>query len=167
MVEAGILQEDDPVELIEGRIVTTSPASSRHAEIVRRLSDLFYDHASRARVSIQNPIRIGRHSEPEPDVALIERKDYSARHPRPKEVLLLIKVSIASKDFDLERKVPLYARAGIREVWVVTPEDEQIHVFRGPAGGGYDEHATRQRGEEIPLLALPDVTVAVSDVLGG
>src|SRR5690554_3847041 len=126
MARAGILTEDDRVELLEGRIVTMSPIGSRHVEVVRRLTELFILRArEHAIVSAQNPVRLDRHSEPEPDLALLVRKEaYAARHPRPDEVLLLIEVAASTLAFDLREKVPLYARAGIGEVWVVALDEE-------------------------------------------
>lgn len=96
MAEAGILGEDDRVELIEGEIVGMTPISSRHAGQVNRLVRLFTQRlGGRAILSVQNPIRLGEHSEPQPDVALLRpRPDfYATAHPGSEDVLLVIEVA--------------------------------------------------------------------------
>ena len=119
MAEAGILDEDDRVELIEGEIVQMSPIGSRHQGCVNRLARLLFEFAGRDYVvHIQGPVRLNERSEPQPDLALLKlRPDfYSERHPTPDDVLLLIEVSETSADYDREVKLPLYAGAGIAEV---------------------------------------------------
>ena len=168
MAHAGILTEDDRVELIAGRIIAMSPIGSRHAECVRRIDHLFvralHPHAY---VSSQNPIRLDDRSEPEPDVALLVPEEaYAERHPRPEEVLLLVEVSDTTLDFDRSVKVPLYARAGIREFWIVALEEERIYVYRNPREGGYAEVEAFGRGATVRIAALPEAgPFAVDDLL--
>lgn len=91
MAQAGILGEDDRVELIEGEIVEMTPIGSRHAACVKRLNHLLTQQVrERALVSVQDPIRLSAHSEPQPDLALlVPRPDfYARRHPGAAEVLL-------------------------------------------------------------------------------
>lgn len=170
MAEAGILGEDDPVELIDGQIYVMSPIGSQHAACVDRLARLFFTAVGtdEARVRIQNPILIDPSSEPEPDVALVEPKEaYAARHPRPDEVMLLVEVSGATLAFDRKEKLPLYAQAGIPEVWIVALDEDQIHAHRQPEGGAYAEHKSYERGDTLTVQALPDAgPFAVEDVLG-
>jgi hypothetical protein len=124
MAEAGILSEDDRVELLEGEIVAMSPIGSRHAGTVKRLLDQFIplQGARRVILSVQDPIRLGEYSEPQPDLALLRpRADfYASSHPGPEDVLLIIEVADQSAAVDREVKVPLYARWGIPEVcwWI-------------------------------------------------
>jgi Uma2 family endonuclease len=120
--EAGILSEDDRVELIKGEVVEMSPIGSRHAACVRALQELVQEKLGRtAQVSVQNPIQLDEHSEPQTDVALVTpRKDrYANAHPRPADVLLVIEVADTSIEFDQSVKLPLYARAKIPEAWLV------------------------------------------------
>ncbi|HEX2172260.1 MAG TPA: Uma2 family endonuclease, partial [Dehalococcoidia bacterium] len=136
MAEAGILGEDDRVELIEGEIVDMAPRGSRHAASVRRSDELFSKRLTgSATVSTQCPIQLGAHSEPELDLCLLRRRDdyYAAAHPRPEDVLLVLEVADTSLAFDLEVKLPLYARARIPEVWVVDLNDDCVQVYRNPA----------------------------------
>lgn len=142
MAEVGILSPDDRVELIRGEILKMSPIKSPHAGIVNELSELLILALSgRATVTVQNPLRINKNSEPEPDIVVAKyRKDkYRAAHPRPEDVFLLIEVADSSLSFDRNVKTPLYAQAGIPEYWIVNLNDRQIEVFRSPAEGEYQE----------------------------
>jgi Uma2 family endonuclease len=170
MAEAGILDEDDPVELIDGQIYVMSPIGSQHAACVDRLTRLFIlAFHDRASVRTQNPILLAPNSEPEPDVALLAPRDdaYAARHPRPDEVMLIVEVSGSSLEFDQTTKLPLYAQAGIPEVWIAALDEDRLHVYRQPSASGYAEHATRERGDTLTVHALPDAgPFTVEDVLG-
>ena len=164
----GILQENDRVELLDGRIYEMNPIGSRHAQCVRRLTTLLVLKVTpKALVSIQNPVRLDDRSEPEPDVALLEPKEvYGSRHPRPDDVLLLIEVADTTLDFDRDVKPLLYARAGVRELWVLALEEERVHVYRRPGSNGYAEHAVVERGAALDITALPEVgAIAVADML--
>ncbi len=169
MVEAGILGEDDRVELIEGEIVEMSPIGSRHARCVRRLNYLFGRRvAERAIVDVQNPVRLGEHSEPQPDMLLLRpRPDfYAAAHPGPGDVLLVVEVVETSAAYDPDVKVPLYARAGILEVWLVDLGEDRVEVYREPSPQGYRSVRHFRRGDRLSAEAFPDLEVSVEDVLG-
>ena len=155
----GILKENDRVELLDGRIYEMNPIGSRHAQCVRRLTELLVlKVAPRALVSIQNPVRLDDRSEPEPDVALLEPKEvYGSRHPRPDDVLLLIEVADTTLHFDRDIKALLYARAGVRELWVLALEEERVHVYRRPGANGYGEYAVVERGAAVDITELPEV----------
>jgi Uma2 family endonuclease len=168
LAEAGILREDDRVELLEGEIFEMSPISSRHASCVTRLNHLLQDRAKgRAIVNVQNPIRLSDYSEPQPDVALlVPRTDfYRDALPTPRDVLLVIEVCETSGEFDRHVKLPLYAKAGIPEVWIVDLSREQIEVHRDPKAEGYQQSQIVGRGQTLTaqLLAL-ELTVA--EILG-
>lgn len=170
MAEAGILGEDDRVELINGRIYVMSPIGSQHAACVRRLTRLFILAArDQAEVSVQNPILLTPDSEPEPDVTLLTPRDdaYAARHPRPEEVMLIVEVSGSTLEFDRKQKIPLYAQAGIQEVWIVALDEDRVHVYRQPETDRYAEHTTADRGKSLTVQALPDAEpFAVEEILG-
>jgi Uma2 family endonuclease len=169
MAKAGILHEDDRVELIEGEIVEVSAIGSRHAGCVNRLIGTF---SVRLRgwvvVSAQNPVRLGGRTEPEPDILLLTpRPDYySNAHPVPEEVLLLIEVADTSQDYDRDTKAPLYARYGIAEYWIIDLEEDRIEVYRSPSPDGYLEVAMVERGESLHMQAFPDVVLTVDEILG-
>jgi Uma2 family endonuclease len=137
MGEAGILGPADRVELIDGEIIDMSPIGVLHAAIVARLASYFSQQLGRAAVVwCQNPLRLDDISEPEPDIAIVRpRADlYTTSHPGPAEVLLVIEVADTSLAYDLGTKVPLYARHGIPEVWVIDATTRRTRVFREPAG---------------------------------
>ena len=169
MVPAGVLCENDRVELIRGEIIPMSPVGSRHATCVDRLAELFILRVRpQATVRIQNPIRLGNHSEPQPDLALLVPKAiYEARHPRPDEVLLLVEVAVTSVEFDRQVKVPLYAEEGIQEYWIVNLEEDGLEIYRQPGPKGYAETQTLHRGDEVQIQALPGVgAFSVDEILG-
>src|ERR1700675_3419950 len=100
MAEAGILGEDDRVELLEGEVVQMSPIGSRHASCVKRLVDIFIPLQVGRKVilSVQDPIELGEHSEPQPDLTVLKpRPDFYAKaHPGPADVFLVLEVAETS-----------------------------------------------------------------------
>lgn len=169
MTQVGIFTEDDRVELVDGEVIEMTPIGSSHAACVKRLNHLFSRRVGdRALVSIQDPIRIDPHSEPQPDVALLRpRLDYYApSHPKPQNVLLVIEVAETSAHVDREVKLPLYARAGIPEAWLVDLAQARIEVYREPTPQGYQLVQTVRRAEHLRPTALPDLEVAADEIFG-
>ncbi|MGH2453021.1 MAG: Uma2 family endonuclease [bacterium] len=169
MGQAGILSEDDRVELIDGEIIEMAPIGSRHAAVVSRLDDLLRPQGQpEVIVRVQNPLHADPHSEPQPDLMLVKRRDdyYTSAHPRGPDVLLVIEVADTTLEYDRRMKVPLYARAGIPEAWIIALPTDQVEVFRQPSAGGYRSVSKVRRGEVLSVEALPTVTMAVDQVLG-
>ncbi|MGQ0570235.1 MAG: Uma2 family endonuclease [Armatimonadota bacterium] len=169
MAGAGIFTEDDRVELIDGEIVEMVPIGSRHAACVMRLTRLLSAVVgARAIVGVQNPVRLDVHSEPQPDVAVLRpRPDFYARgHPGPEDSPLIIEVADSSVVADREIKVPLYAKAAIPEVWVIDLQGGTIDQFQQPSAQGYLIRRARSRGEGISPEALPELSLAVDEILG-
>lgn len=169
MGEAGILTEDDRVELVEGEIIEMSPIGERHAACVDRLAELFSEQLQRrVIVRVQNPIQLGSFSEPQPDIALLKRRDdfYRRAHPTADDVLLVVEVADTTIEYDRQIKVPLYARAGIAEVWIVNLVDEQIEIYAQPVSDAYQNKREARRGETINSPSAFDVTLSVEDILG-
>ena len=167
MAEAGILHEDDRVELIEGEIINMTPIGSRHTACVKKLNRLFAELlGSEVIISVQDPLRLGDTSEPEPDIALLRpRPDfYAERHPSADDTLLVVEVADTSLVYDREVKVPLYARAGLAEVWLVDLVQQQVLVHRNPAAQGYQEVHAKRSGDRLAAKALA-IEVAVDDIL--
>jgi Uma2 family endonuclease len=170
MADAGILTPDDHVELIEGEIIEMSPTGSRHAacvdRIVNKVLSRFIGHG--AIVRVQSPIALDDFSEPQPDAALLRaRADfYSQAHPTPDDVLLLVEVSDTTAAYDKRVKVPLYARSGIAEVWVVDLTREVIEVYARPAGGSYRQFAEVKRGESVTSATVAGLTLPAEDIVG-
>ena len=166
---AGVLREDDRVELIEGEIIKMNPIGSRHAACVGRLSKLLErrggDHAI---VWTQNPVEINDYSEPAPDVTLLRLRDdfYAHAKPVPGDVLLIIEVSDSTINYDRKVKAPLYARAGIPEMWLVNLPEEVIEVYTHPLNGTYQETRLVRRGESVTVASAGGLTVEADAVLG-
>lgn len=159
--EAGILGEDDRVELLEGQLVDMSPIGPRHALAIDALAELLITAvARRASVRVQNPVVLDDESEPQPDLAVVQRpwRGYPEQHPPPDDVLLLIEVADSSLDTDKGAKLELYARAGIREFWIVDLTTDCVIVHRMPNGGRYDLITRVESSAALDVQALPDVT---------
>ena len=168
MAKAGILSEDDRVELLNGEIVEMSPIGSNHSGCVNRLTRLFSDQIDdRAILSVQNPMRLNAHSEPEPDLALLVPRDdfYAQGHPEPDDVLLVVEVAETSAEFDRQVKLPLYAEAGIPEVWLIDLAESRVETYRDPSASGYAQIQQRASGESLSPKSLPDVTISTAEIL--
>lgn len=168
MAEAGILTEDDRVELIEGRIIVMSPIGSRHAGCVKRLNALLSQQvAGEAIVSVQDPIQLDDHSETQSDLALLRpRADfYAAGHPTAEDTLLLVEVADTSESYDRAEKVPLYARTGIAEVWLVSLSQRRVEVYTEPVAGLYRQMRYVLPDERLVSQQLPSIQLRVDDIL--
>ena len=169
MAEAGILGEDDRVELLDGEIVEMTPIGRLHSGCVGWLTCALSEKLSRrAVVWVQNPVQLGEHSEPQPDVALLRpRPDFYRRgHPGPEDVLLVVEVADTTARFDRAVKLPLYARAGMPEVWLVDLSRRHVERHSDPAAGLYRKVERIGAGGNLALPGLADVTLAVDDILG-
>jgi Uma2 family endonuclease len=167
MGETGILGPADRVELIAGEIIDKSPIGVLHAATV----DALAKHLSRCAgesvfIRCQNPLRLDNISEPEPDIAILRpRADfYTTAHPGPADVLLVIEVADTSLAYDLGTKVPLYARHGIPEVWVIDAATRRTRVFCQPAGGREGGHAT-DSGYATEMSVEPHEPLACAGVV--
>lgn len=169
MGEAGILTDDDRVELIQGELVQMSPIGWGHSGTVNALTRLLVlAVGSRAMVSVQNPVRLDVHNEPQPDFALLRPRadDYRSELPAPADVLLLIEVADSSLRFDRLVKLPLYARHRIPEVWIVDLPAGAVEVCRGPTPEGYARVVREGRGASVEPEALPGLRLRVDAILG-
>jgi Uma2 family endonuclease len=168
MIEKGIFAEDERIELIEGAIAPMSPIGSEHSGVVDQLAALLIQQlGQRAIVKIQGPMQLGKHSEPQPDlVILTPRHDFYKRAlPRPADVLLVIEVADASLTYDRAVKMPLYARAGIPEAWIINLIDRWIEVYRDPAPVGYTTLHKILTGKSFTPQMFTDVTIQVNELL--
>jgi Uma2 family endonuclease len=170
MIETGILAEDDRVELIEGEILTMAPIGPRHAACVNRLVALLSGVPARERfaLSVQNPISLpSAASEPQPDIALLvpPLSRYDERHPGAQDVLLTVEVADTSAVDDRMNKLPVYARAGISEVWLVDLSNRTIERYRSPSPAGYMDVARFGRTQTISPAALPEIAIIVDQIL--
>jgi Uma2 family endonuclease len=166
MIAAGILS-DRRVELLQGEIVEMPPEGETHAycsdEAGDYLAKLLGD---RAKVRQAKPITLPNDSEPEPDIAIVQRlgRDYREHHPYPENIFWLIEYANSSLDKDLEKKSKIYAAADIEEYWVVNLKKMHLVVFRDPLDGEYATKFTLTTGEIQPL-AFPDISVLVEQII--
>ena len=168
MGEAGILPSDERTELIEGDVFVMPPIGPGHAEGNSRVDRVFQRRFSdRVMVRSQSPIRLPNDSEPQPDIVLarLRPEGYGAAHPRPEDILLVVEISDTTLASDREKKLPLYARAGIPETWLMNLPDDRIEVYRDPAPEGYRSITLVPRDGAVAPLAFPDVTIPCAELL--
>lgn len=169
MTTEGIIKPDEKVELIRGEIIKMSPMGTRHASSVDRLIQLFYQKLGHKIIlRVQNPIRLNNNSQPEPDLSLlIPRPDfYVAAHPCPEDIYLIIEVSDSTLDYDRYTKIPLYAEANIKEVWIINLKEECLEVYRHPLQGSYQNIQKYYRGESIFIESFPEIELTLIEILG-
>jgi Uma2 family endonuclease len=167
MLETGVLRPDARVELLDGQIIDISPIGPFQGSVTKHLNEIF-TAASRRRwiTTVQDPVRLDEHSEPQPDLMLLKRVAdfYRQQHPQPEDVHLLIEVSDTTLEADHEDKIPAYGRAGVAEAWIVNLVEEVVEVYREPTFTGYASITKFRVGDEISPLAFPDATVAVAEL---
>ncbi len=166
MIDAGILSSRK-VELLKGEIVEMSPEGEPHAycshEAAEYVANLLGD---RATIRQAKPITLPNNSEPEPDIAIVQRlgREYRKHHPYPENIFWLIEYANSSLEKDLETKSKIYAEAGIPEYWVVNLQKLHLVVFRKPVDGEYTTKFTLT-GDTIQPLAFPDISVSVEQII--
>lgn len=169
MAEVGVLAPDARVELIEGEVIDMASMGSWHCGTTDWLTQMFcmtlHQHVN---VRIQGAVQLSKLSEPEPDVALLKRREdfYRHAHPGAPETLLIVEVSDSSLRTDQMVKIPLFAHFGVPEVWIVDGVHERLHVYRSPRDGDYTEVSSTDKPGVVTLAALPDVAVDLSDLFG-
>jgi Uma2 family endonuclease len=165
MATSGILTEDDRVELIDGEIVDMTPIGGEHIACVtllnRLLSRLVGDDAF---VSVQNPIRLGPRAEPQPDIAILQRLPAGHEPPGVADVLLLVEVADTSLVYDLSAKAPLYARAGVPELWVVSLARGEVIRHTDPRDGTYQLIEVLRGDVRLRAVLAASVDLAVRDL---
>ena len=168
MAEIGVLKPDAQVELLDGQVFDCFRISPLHAAVTCQLSQPFFGRPERdCTVSVRNPVRLDEYSEVQPDVMLVKyRSDYySARHPEPQDVYVLMEVADESLAFDREIKLPAYGRAGICEVWIVDLVDQVVEIYREPNFNGYSSKTIMRAGDQAKAQAFPEVGIDVAQLL--
>jgi Uma2 family endonuclease len=169
MGAAGIFGEDDRVELIAGEIIEMSPIGRRHVVAVDRLANRFGRRlGARVIVRVQSPVRLGEQDEPQPDVVLLRARDdfYASSDPTSADLLLVVEVAETSLRYDRRVKIPLYARHGVAEAWLLDVTRRTLTVFRDPAPTGYRTGRVPRPGDRLAPLAFPDVAFDPSEIVG-
>ena len=168
MAEGGILGPEERVQLIEGEIIVMPPIGPLHAGSLDGSTSIFYrTQDDRFYIRTQNPLRLDDGSEPEPDIALVRpRADrYTTAHPTPADTFAVIEVSNSTLEYYRNHKAHIYGRAGVAQTLVLNLPEDCIENFTEPGPQGYGRHTIHRRGDKISLVALPDLELAVEDLL--
>lgn len=168
MSEAGIINPDERVELIDGDIVQMSPTGDKHLAVVSRINALLTAQLlGKYIVHVQSPVKLSRYSEPEPDLMVVPHRDdyYASTGIHPSDVLLLIEVSDTTLRKDTEIKLPLYAQAGIPEVWIVDLNQEHVTQYTDLESGKYQQKRIIKREDQFSPSQLK-LTIKGTDLLG-
>jgi len=168
MAEAGVIGEDEAVELIEGRIVRMPAKDHRHAISTKRANRLFSIRlADSVIVSVQDPILLNDLSEPEPDIALVQTPDerYIENHPRPADIFWVLEIADTSLAYDRDVKCPLFARNGIIQFCLLNLQTRELEDYRDPGPEGYRSKKTYREGESFDLVAFTAVSIRIRDLL--
>ncbi|MEX0747901.1 MAG: Uma2 family endonuclease [Rhodothermales bacterium] len=159
MGEAGILDEDDRIELIDGRLIVMEPIGLPHANCVIRLNNLLVGRGPYV-VSPQNPLRLSDYTEPLPDLVLLPAdRDPDGPILGPNS-LLVIEVADTSLSYDRGIKLSRYAQAGVPEVWIIDLNRSRIEVYRDLAGHSYGRTSIRSGDDKMPLPGGGEISVA-------
>jgi Uma2 family endonuclease len=168
MIEAGVLTDDQRLELLDGEIYEMAPIYPPHSSVVDRLAQLLITRlGTRAIVRVQGSVPARPRSEPQPDLAVFRaRADfYRKAHPEADEVYLIIEVADTTLARD-RAKLRLYATAGMREVWIVDINDEHVEVYTSPRDGAYADRRIVERGASLACPAFADVVLSLDEILG-
>ena len=168
MVDAGILHEDDRVELIHGEIVAMSPIGPRHsAAVLRATQTLVKLVGGRAIVGVQGSVRLDEYDEPQPDLYLLRPKDdfYASGHAGPSDIFLIIEVADSSLEYDQTIKMELYAETGVPEYWVADIQNDYVITYSDIHEKRYQTVRQFPRGNAIAPLLLPGCRIPVAALL--
>jgi len=165
MVAAGIIDEDERVELIGGELVPMSPKGIQHEALKIRLVDRWNRHRPLTCVVAQETtFHLSDDTYVEPDVVIFP-EGVALRALSPHNVLLALEIADSSRHYDMGRKAALYASFGVRELWVLDAAQRTTRVFRKPTAGGYGE--TRDLGASdllTPEFAPPEFALRLDDL---
>lgn len=167
MVEAGLLSEDDRVELIDGEIVEMTPIGTRHLACVVTLNHLLVEASGgRYFVSVQNPVVLNEDNEPQPDLSLLRnRPEPTGELPGPGDVLLVVEVSDPTLSYDRRVKLPRYGRNGIREAWILDLQSQRVEIYSEPFSEGYRESHTANIGDRVRAATI-DLELPTEEIFG-
>lgn len=168
MVDAGILTEDDRVELIRGEILAMSPIGPPHnAAILRATQALVKIVGDRAIVGVQGSVRLDEYDEPQPDLYLLRPKDdfYASGHAGPADIFLIIEVADSSLKYDQTIKLDLYAETGVPEYWISDLQHDRVIAYSNIQANRYRTVGEFPRGTSITPQLLPDCRIPVDVVL--
>jgi Uma2 family endonuclease len=163
MIQCGVLNSEDHVELIRGMVVDMSPSGSRHSHFLARLNRLLLPTWEQCEVWIQGTLIVSEGEIYDPDLMLLRSKPsgYKDLLPRPADVLLVVEAADSSLRRDQQVKLPVYASALIPEYWIADLVHETLLVHRDPQPGGYRQIQTLRGDDVVSPLAAADFSIAV------
>jgi Uma2 family endonuclease len=174
LIEEGIFQPGERLELLAGQLVVREPQGTPHATgirlVTRALRDVF--RAEIWIVDMQLPVALDEESEPEPDVTVTagDPRDFLPSHPA--QPVLVVEVADDSLAFDRKEKGSLYARARVPEYWILNLRERMLEIYRephpdpsAPHGWAYRHRQDLAAGEQVTPLAAPTARIAVTELL--
>ncbi len=170
MIDAGVLREDESFELIEGEIVMMAAKSVAHERIKNALNLAFAKAVPDGLfVANESTLQLAENILVEPDLAIISRSVYAAdpksfARPRPEDVLLVVEIAVSSLSYDRDMKARLYARHGIRELWVIDANERVTWVHTGPSAGGWSSVVERGHAATLSTRALPGLSIRLAEI---
>lgn len=168
MIENGLLTHAGRVELLEGIVSHISPKGVSHVIISRWIAERFRERLGEGFYLLtQDPITLTEQgSEPEPDIPIARGSmfDYTEHHPYPEDILLVIEVADPSLEVDKKIKMPIYAKAGIQDYWVVDVRAKEITVYRHPVEDFYQDVQVVTGRDFLSPLAFPEITFQIQDL---
>ncbi len=171
MVDTGILDRHERVELIEGEVISLAPIGPEHSYVGNRLLRHFFNvvdsEGDRFAVLYESPITLEDGTEPQPDLVVARGpiNNYASRHPGPSDLLLVIEFSASTLASDQKRKLPLYAKCGIPEVWIVNLLGRKVETYVSPTDGRYSVSRMYTFDTAIGLSFAPDKSINLADLL--
>jgi Uma2 family endonuclease len=165
MAEIGVFNHDKRLELVEGEVIEMSPIGRNHCACVGSLTELFVtEFTGKAITWVQNSIRLDDGSEPQPDFALLKRRKdfYRANLPTPSDILLIVEVAESTLSYDRDVKMPLYAKFGIPEAWLIDVNGETLTRYTDPGLEGYKSVQVLGKSESVACLGIE---IAIAKIL--
>ena len=169
MIGAGILSENNRVELINGEIIEKTVVRSRHATCVNKLNRLLGQSLQNEAViiSVQNPTQLSDGNEPEPDLAILDFDEsfYANALPKAKDIHLIIEVAESSLDYDQSTKLKLYALAAIPELWIIDLNNDLLYSYQNPVVNKYLKSYRYELNQKIKLSGFGNLEFKVGDFI--
>jgi Uma2 family endonuclease len=170
MIEAGVLREDERIELVEGELIMMSAKKVAHELIKSELlvalaravpNDMY--------VGVESTVQLADDILLEPDIVVISRDVYKAdpksfARPRAQDLLVVIEIAVSSLVYDRGVKARLYAQHGIREFWVIDANERVTWIHTLPDADGWSSIVKRGADELLTLPALPGFSIRLADI---
>ena len=168
MARAGLIDPDARVELIEGEIVAMAPIGNPHGYVVDELSSRLHALVpGRAHVRVQGALRLSNRTELQPDLSLLKlpSEQYRQKQASTSDALLVIEVSDTTLRKDLRVKLPLYAKHGAPEVWIIDLEKKCVRFHRSLADGQYQKVSAAPQPGLAPVPGVAGATIDLANLV--